>query len=86
MDDDRSHPRSTMSAEELHVTDLDNLNRAELRGTEFGNMPGDFADILDEWLHEEHGVTSSHHGVGSFLYRLAAAGYMIIPIKEQPER
>jgi hypothetical protein len=40
-------------------------------------MPGVVADVLDDWLHDKHGVISSHHHVGSFLDRLAAAGYRV---------
>jgi hypothetical protein len=58
--------------------DLDNLRRDQLH--ELG-MPGDVADVLDGWLHEQHGVMSSHHGVGSFLDALAAVGYRVTRIE-----
>lgn len=59
--------------------DLDSLPRAEL-----GAMPYDVAKVLDVWLHEQHGVISSHHGVGAFLDALAAAGYRVTPIVVPP--
>jgi hypothetical protein len=57
--------------------DLDSLPRAQLRGGPLGDMPGDVADVLDDWLVAQHGVFSSHHGVGAFLDLLAAAGYRV---------
>jgi hypothetical protein len=65
---------------ENYEPDLDDLPRAQLR--EFGDMPGDVADVLDEWLAAQHGVFSSHHGVGSFLDGLAAVGYRVTPIPQ----
>lgn len=62
--------------------DLDDVPRSGLR--EFGDMPGDVADVLDQWLFEQHGVASSHHGVGSFLEALAAVGYRVTPIDRGP--
>lgn len=64
--------------------DLDRLPRAELAETELGDMPYDVAKVLDIWLHEQHGVTSSHHGVGAFLDELAAAGYRVTAIDPGP--
>lgn len=61
--------------------DLDDLTRGQLH--ELG-MPGVVSDILDDWLHEQHGVTSSHHGVGAFLDALAAAGYRVTAIDPGP--
>ena len=60
--------------------DLDARPRAELRETELGDMPGDVADVLDDWLLAQHGVTSSRHGVGAFLDELAAVGYRVTRI------
>lgn len=64
--------------------DLDRMRRADLRETELGDMPGDVAEVLDDWLHDEHGVISSHHHVGSFLDRLAAVGYRVTRIDPGP--
>lgn len=61
--------------------DLDDLPRSQLREGALGDMPGDVADVLDEWLHDEHGVISSHHRLGSFLDRLAAVGYRVTKIE-----
>ncbi len=61
--------------------DLDRLSRAELRETELGDMPGDVADVLDDWLSRNHGVLSSSHNVGDFLDALAAAGYRVEKIQ-----
>jgi hypothetical protein len=58
--------------------DLDDLSRGELH--ELG-MPGVVSDVLDDWLHDHHGVTSSHHGVGAFLEALAAEGYRVEKIE-----
>jgi hypothetical protein len=63
--------------------DLDSLPRAELREGELGDMPGDVADVLDEWL-TQHGVMSSNHGVGAFLDALAAVGYRVTKIDPGP--
>jgi hypothetical protein len=65
-------------------TDLDSLPRSELGETELGDMPYDVAKVLDIWLHEQHGVMSSHHGVGAFLDELAAAGYRVTAIDPGP--
>jgi hypothetical protein len=64
--------------------ELDDLPRSQLREGSLGDMPGDVADVLDDWLHEQHGVTSSHHGVGSFLEGLADAGYRVTKIDPGP--
>lgn len=74
-------PMTDLHPADFYETDLDDLRRAELRETEYGDMPGDLAEVLDEWLHDEHGVISSHHRVGSFLDRLAAAGYRVTKIE-----
>lgn len=58
--------------------DLDDLRRDQLH--ELG-MPGVVADILDDWLVSQHGVMSSHHGVGAFLDELAARGYRVTKIE-----
>jgi hypothetical protein len=58
--------------------DLDDLRRDELH--ELG-MPGVVADVLDDWLAEQHGVYSSRRGVGAFLDELAARGYRVTPIE-----
>ena len=63
---------------------LDRLPRAELAVTELGEMPYHVAQVLDAWLFEQHGVSSSHHGVGAFLDGLAAAGYRVTPIDPGP--
>jgi hypothetical protein len=70
--------------DENYEPDLDDLPRSELREGVLGDMPGDVADVLDDWLHEQHGVTSSHHGVGSFLDGLAAVGYRVTQIEPGP--
>lgn len=67
-----------MTYDENYEPDLDDLRRDQLH--ELG-MPGDVADVLDDWLHDEHGVMSSHHHVGSFLDRLAAVGYRVTKIE-----
>lgn len=56
---------------------LDDLTRGQLH--ELGT-PGDVADVLDDWLHTQHGVMSSHHGVGAFLDALAGKGYRVTAI------
>ncbi len=61
--------------------DLDRMPRAELRETELGDMPGDVAEALDDWLHRNHGVLSSSHNVGDFLDELAARGYRVTKIE-----
>lgn len=70
--------------DDLYETDLDSLRRDQLRETEYGDMPGDLAEVLDDWLHREHGVLSSHHRVGSFLEELAARGYRVTRIDPGP--
>jgi hypothetical protein len=70
--------------DETYEPDLDDLPRSELREGSLGDMPGDVADVLDEWLASQHGVFSSHHGVGSFLDSLAAAGYRVTRIDPGP--
>ena len=63
---------------------LDDLRRDQLWETEHGDMPGHVANVLDDWLLEQHGVTSSRHGVGSFLDGLAAVGYRVTRIDPGP--
>lgn len=63
---------------EDYEPDLDDLRRDQLH--ELG-MPGDVADVLDDWLATQHGVFSSHHGVGAFLDELAAKGYRVTKIE-----
>lgn len=58
-------------------TDLDRLRRAQLGDTELGPMPAVLAGVLDDWLFQQHGVTSGSHGVGLFLDLLAADGYQV---------
>ena len=60
---------------------LDRLPRAELAETELGPMPYDLAQVLDTWLHTQHGMISGRHCVGAFLDELAAAGYRVTPIE-----
>lgn len=55
--------------------DLDTLTRADL--AELAGPEATVADVLDEWLLREHGVTSSSHGVGLFLDLLAAEGWRV---------
>ena len=64
--------------------DLDDLPRAQLRDTGLGDMPGDLGDVLDDWLHRNHGILSGRHYVGDFLDQLAAAGYRVTPIDPGP--
>lgn len=64
---------------EADEIDLDRMTRAEL--SELGGAPPVVAQVLDEWNHREHGVTSSAHGVGLFLDLLAAEGYRVEPIE-----
>lgn len=66
-----------MSNPQDYEPDLDDLTRSQLY--ELG-MPGVVADALDDWLHAQHGMMSSHHGVGTFLEALAAEGYRVTPI------
>lgn len=63
---------------------LDSLPRAGLAETELGRMPYDLAQVLDGWLHTQHGVTSGAHCAGAFLDELAAAGYRVTPIEAPP--
>jgi hypothetical protein len=70
--------------DENYEPDLDDLPRSQLREGWLGDMPGDVADVLDEWLATQHGVFSSHHGVGSFLDALATKGYRVTRIDPGP--
>lgn len=63
---------------EDYEPDLDDLRRDQLH--ELG-MPGDVADVLDDWLHRNHGILSGRHYVGDFLDSLAAAGYRVAKIE-----
>lgn len=58
--------------------DLDTLTRAQLH--ELG-MPGEVADVLDDWLHRNHGMISGRHYAGDFLEALATAGYRVEAIE-----
>lgn len=58
--------------------DLDGVPRAEL--AKYDRKYADVAEVLDTWLRTQHGVISSHHGVGAFLDELAAIGYRVEPI------
>jgi hypothetical protein len=73
-----------VTSDENFEPDLDDLPRSELREGSLGDRPGDVADVLDGWLAEQHGVFSSHHGVGSFLDGLAAVGYRVTRIEPGP--
>lgn len=64
--------------------DLDALPRRRLSETDLGDMPGDLAEVLDEWLFIQHGVASSSHGVGTFLDLLAEQGYRVKRIDPGP--
>lgn len=68
-----------MTNPEDYEPDLDTLTRADL--AELPGPASTLADVLDEWNHREHGVTSSHHGVGLFLELLADRGYRVTPIE-----
>jgi len=63
---------------------LDDLPRSRLREGALGDMPGAVADVLDGWLHRNHGVISGRHYVGAFLDELAAKGYRVTPIPAGP--
>jgi hypothetical protein len=59
---------------EDYQPDPDDLTRAEL--AELAHLPwSDVADVIDEWNHRLHGVTSGSHGVGLFLDLLNEAGW-----------
>ncbi len=73
-----------MTYDENYEPDLDDLRRDQLWETELGDMPGHVANVLDDWLLEQHGVTSSRHGVGVFLEALADAGYRVTQIEPGP--
>lgn len=53
---------------------LDTQRRAEL-----GGLPATLAGVLDAWLLEQHGLSSSHHCVGAFLDLLADEGLQVTP-------
>lgn len=71
---------SRSNADDIGWDDLDAMTRAEL--AELAHMPAiaATADVLDDWLYREHGITSSHHHVGTFLELLADHGYRVTPI------
>lgn len=73
-----------MTVDENYEPDLDDLRRDQLWETELGDLPGHVSQVLDEWLHTQHGVLSSSHGVGAFLDLLAAEGYRVTPIDPGP--
>lgn len=58
--------------------DLDMLDRAAVR--ELGGAPAVLVDVLDDWLFQAHGTSSSAHYVQMFLELLAVAGYRVTPI------
>ena len=62
--------------------DLDDMTCAQLY--EVGDMPGVVAAVLDDWLHQCHGVLSSSHNTGTFLDLLAAGGFRVTPIDPGP--
>ena len=64
--------------------DLDDLDRDQLWETGLGDMPGHVANVLDDWLHQCHGVLSSSHNTGTFLDLLAAEGFRVTPIDPGP--
>lgn len=53
---------------------LDTFTRDQLTDTGYITV-ADLADVLDEWLLTQHGITSSSHGAGHFLNLLHARGY-----------
>lgn len=57
--------------------ELDALKRDELPDFERG-----VADVLDEWLHTQHGVTSGSHCVGAFFDIMAERGYRVVPVTQ----
>jgi hypothetical protein len=58
---------------EDYEPDLDDLTRADL--AELAHLPwSKLSDVLDEWLHRAHGVTSSRHHVGLFCDLLGENG------------
>ncbi|WP_433330047.1 RNA ligase 1 family protein [Spirillospora sp. CA-294931] len=61
---ERGHPmpHSNPADIELDGQDLDRMTRAEL--AELHGPEHAIAEVLDEWNHREHGLTSSSHGVG----------------------
>ena len=62
--------------------DLDDLTRAQLH--ELNGPAGPVADVLDEWLFRNYGITSSSHGVGLFLDLLAVEGWRVTKIDPGP--
>lgn len=60
---------------------LDTLTRDQLRDQKF-TTAADLADILDEWLHTEHGVFSGRHNAGHFLNLLYDRGYYLAAVDE----
>ena len=60
-------------AESTRYEHLDRLRRADLGQWQ----PA--AEAVDEWLHREHGITSSRLALGHLFDLLADAGYAVIP-------
>jgi hypothetical protein len=60
--------------------DLDDLRRVDL--AELDGPASDTAAVLDEWLRRCHGVTPTHHYVGTFLDLLAAEGWRVTRIPD----
>lgn len=67
---------------DLFEPDLDDLTRAEL--WEHDERAAITAEVLDDWLHTQHGVISGAHCVGSFLELLADRGYRVTAIDPGP--
>lgn len=67
---------------EAYEPDLDDLTRDQLRTHD--RRAATVADVLDEWLHTQHGVVSGRHCVGVFLDELAARGYRVTEIPQGP--
>lgn len=59
---------------------LDDVRRDDLPSQRQGA-----AMAVDEWLHREHGVMSSHHGLGLLLALLDAEGYAVVRlVRDKP--
>lgn len=75
--------RRVSEPDDGYSPDPDDLTRAEL--AELAHLPwSDLAEVLDEWLHREHGVTSSHHHVGLFLELLSERGWQVTRVEPIP--
>ena len=68
---------------EDYEPDPDDLTRAQL--AESDPMLRAVADALDDWLHVNHGITSSHHYAGHFWTLLHECGYRIVPNEPMPD-